>query len=114
MPIKLLNVTNAAEARSVYPKLHRLININSDLLHSIGVSHPRLEVISRACEARGFASKLTGAGGGGYAFALLPPTPCTENEERSVTELCTQLEADGFQWLRTIVGGDGVRIEELD
>lgn len=109
----LLNATNAAEARLAYPKLQRAISINGDLLHSIGVSHARLDDISRACSAHGLASKLTGAGGGGYAFALLPPGPRTDTEEMAVTVLCAELDAAGFQCLRTRIGGDGLRVEEL-
>jgi len=38
----------------------------------IGVSHPALDSICDISARHGFVSKLTGAGGGGCAYTLLP------------------------------------------
>ncbi len=56
------------------PNFQLLMETNQGLLSSLGVSHPTLDLICRrAGEAtRGRVRvKLTGAGGGGCAFALL-------------------------------------------
>jgi len=47
--------------------------MNQHLLSVIGVSHPALEEIVHLTQLHGISSKLTGAGGGGCAFAFLPP-----------------------------------------
>jgi mevalonate kinase len=57
-----------------------LVNINHNLLVSLGVSHSSLELIYSESNACGFSCKLTGAGGGGCAMTLLPWT-----EGRSLT-----------------------------
>ena len=50
-----------------------LVEINQQLLNSIGVGHESLDAVCRATAKRGFRSKLTGAGGGGCAWTLLHP-----------------------------------------
>lgn len=49
-----------------------MFNINHNLLCSLGVSHPTLDVIVAEASKAGFPSKLTGAGGGGCALILSP------------------------------------------
>ena len=49
-----------------------LINLNGDLLCALGVSHPALGCVREISNSYKFASKLTGAGGGGCAIILLP------------------------------------------
>lgn len=46
--------------------------MNHHLLCALGVSHSSLNAVVAASEERGFACKLTGAGGGGCAITLLP------------------------------------------
>lgn len=58
----------------------------------------------------GFAVKLTGAGGGGYATVFLPSNYKTLDK---FDELRKNLEAAGFDCIETTVGGEGVRFEEL-
>lgn len=79
------------------------------MLRSLGVSHPRLERVFTISDAHGFASKLTGAGGGGYAIVLLPPG---YEEMVEFAMLSEALTADGFEWQATTLGGVGVQIEE--
>lgn len=50
--------------------------INQHLLCVLGVSQTDLDNICRVCSRQGLAAKLTGAGGGGCAFALIPPGEC--------------------------------------
>lgn len=85
------------------------MRINNNLLRSLGVSHPRLERVFSISEAHGFASKLTGAGGGGYAIVLLPPGYADRAE---FVRLGEALTADGFEWQATTIGGAGVEVVE--
>ena len=57
----------------------QLFNINHNLLCSLGVSHPTLDVIVAEANRAGFPSKLTGAGGGGCAL-ILSPVPYNHND----------------------------------
>jgi len=57
----------------------QLFNINHNLLCSLGVSHPTLDVIVAEANRAGFPSKLTGAGGGGCAL-ILSPVPYNRND----------------------------------
>ena len=57
----------------LYLDLGELIEVNHSLLCALGVSHPSLNQISEISRKYGLHSKLTGAGGGGCAFTLIPP-----------------------------------------
>ena len=43
------------------------------LLEALQVSHPKIDEIIRVSSSLGLHAKLTGAGGGGFAYILLPP-----------------------------------------
>ncbi|XP_020297986.1 mevalonate kinase [Pseudomyrmex gracilis] len=88
-------------------KLGTLIHMNQGLLSALGVSHPKLDIICSIAQYHSLYGKLTGAGGGGYAFILLPPN-ILEEVVASVTE---QLIAEGFNVTRTKLGTTGVKIE---
>ncbi len=46
--------------------------MNQGLLSALGVSHRCLDMIASICQSKGqLHAKLTGAGGGGFAFALV-------------------------------------------
>ncbi|KAH8400888.1 hypothetical protein KR009_001630 [Drosophila setifemur] len=102
---------NAQDDSAKFEKLERLFQINNDLLKAIGVSHPKLEQIFTIAFKRGFFSKLTGAGAGGYAIVLLP-----ENYERNEVywKLKEELESAGFGVHVTTAGGEGLRVSPLD
>lgn len=89
-----------------YQHLAELWDMNHCLLAALGVSHPALEVIRHAAKAKGLACKLTGAGGGGYAMVLIPPsTP------RSIIDsLSSNLMEHGFRVKETKLGGEGVTV----
>ena len=52
----------------------------------------------------GLHSKLTGAGGGGCGFTLLPPSASSE----AVTGLTVDMQALGYELFETSAGGPGV------
>ena len=49
---------------------------------------------------------MTGAGGGGFAFALVP----ANMGESTVEKVGESLETEGFTVVRTKVGGKGVEV----
>ena len=46
--------------------------MNGQLLELMSVGHPKLRAVCAIAEKHGLCAKLTGAGGGGCAFALIP------------------------------------------
>lgn len=87
--------------------LGELFTVNHGLLVSLGVSHPRLELIREMVDYAGIGwTKLTGAGGGGCAITLLKPgTSAAE-----IRKLDAKFAAAGFEQYRTTLGGDGVGV----
>ena len=47
--------------------------MNQHLLNAVGVGHPALDRVCAVARERGLTAKLTGAGGGGCAFIIIPP-----------------------------------------
>uniref|UniRef100_A0A182M7P9 Mevalonate kinase n=1 Tax=Anopheles culicifacies TaxID=139723 RepID=A0A182M7P9_9DIPT len=102
--IELLESDKEPE-RTVYDRLGSLVSINNNLLRSLDVSHPALEQMFTIAERYGFASKLTGAGGGGCGFVLLP---ANYRELDSFQQLIGALNEAGFRSFETTVGiGEG-------
>lgn len=81
--------------------------MNQGLLSTLDMSHPKLDDICSIARASAFAGKLTGAGGGGYAYILLLPHTTTER----IASLTERLIAENFSVTTTSLGCDGVRIE---
>lgn len=102
---------NGQDDSEKFEKLERLFQINNDLLKAIGVTHPKLEQIFTIAFKRGFFSKLTGAGAGGYAIVLLP-----KNYEQNpvYSKLEEELKAAGFGVNATTAGGAGLRVKTLE
>ena len=86
-----------------YKLLEDLIFINHQLLCAIGVSHIELDIIHQLAREMGFATKLTGSGGGGSMFALVTP-----DNESCVDEFIELISKKGFKSWRTQYGVQGV------
>ena len=82
------------------------MKVNQGLLDTCHLSHPSLDAICAEAKNYGLAAKLTGAGGGGYAYILLLPT--TPNEV--ISSLSRKLIANGYLVTLTNLGGSGVEI----
>ncbi|XP_068623599.1 mevalonate kinase [Battus philenor] len=107
--LKKLSATNIeGEIEAIYQHLHELWDMNHCLLATLGVSHPVLEDIRSAAISHGLACKLTGAGGGGNAIVLIPPS----TKETTVEVLKSQLLNSGYRVTDTMVGGTGVEIHK--
>lgn len=81
--------------------------MNQGLLNALDVSHPKLEMICAMAWMQSYAGKLTGAGGGGYAYILLPPN----TEDEYIKLFSQQLEEKNFHVTNTSLGASGVKIE---
>lgn len=81
--------------------------MNHNLLKALQVSHPKLDDICAILTEFGLSGKLTGAGGGGYAVAVVPPYV----DESAVSTLISKLENGGYEVALTDLGGPGVTID---
>ncbi|XP_028393288.1 mevalonate kinase-like isoform X2 [Dendronephthya gigantea] len=89
-------------------KLQKLIDLNQDILRTIGVSHP---VIDKVCEITlgyGLHSKLTGAGGGGCLITLLNQAIKSDTLDKLQKDL-KELGCDSW---KTKLGGNGMTIDK--
>lgn len=84
------------------------MRMNQGLLSTCQQSHPSLDTICRIAETFGLGAKLTGAGGGGYAYVVLLPTSTNSDVEKLTAELTKQ----GFLVTKTTLGGKGVEIHK--
>ncbi|XP_076255592.1 mevalonate kinase isoform X2 [Rhynchophorus ferrugineus] len=84
--------------------LETLVQMNHGLLCALGVSHQKLEEVVMVLEKHGIKGKLTGAGGGGFAIALLPAG-------YDAGEVIQKLKELDFGVICTRLGGDGVKVE---
>lgn len=91
-----------------YNELMTLIKVNQGFLSTCNLSHPSLDVICAEAKNYGLAGKLTGAGGGGYAYILLLPS--TPNEV--IENLSQKLTASGYTVTLTNLGGSGIEIHK--
>ena len=79
--------------------------MNHQLLNLMGVGHPSLDQVIAEAKKCGFHGKLTGAGGGGCAIILLPPSA----DMTAVKKLQENLIILGFQvFSKASFGGRGV------
>lgn len=95
------------ESLGKFEHLQKLFQINNDLLKGLGVSHVKLEQIFTIAHSNGFSSKITGAGGGGYAIILLPSNYRSLEAFKMLTK---ELDEQMFEFFETTVGGCGVEV----
>jgi mevalonate kinase len=100
--------SSSSSDKDLCTRMDSLIRVNQGLLASIGVSHPALDAICNVSNKFGYAAKLTGAGGGGCAFALLG----VGNHTVATTEkkLKSELLSDAYNFTVQVgvAGGVGV------
>ena len=82
-----------------------LIDVNQGLLSALGVSHPALEQIINIAAKQKMHAKLTGAGGGGFVYALITPW----HTEIQINAAKLELESAGFLCWEAQLAGDGVK-----
>lgn len=84
--------------------LEELIDMNQHLLNMLGVGHASLDTVVSVARRHHLHAKLTGAGGGGCAFAIIPPYVA----ETDVKAAMHELTAVGYDCFQTSLGGQGV------
>jgi mevalonate kinase len=89
--------------------LEAFIDINHQVLNGLGVGHRSLDLIVQKSAALGLHSKLTGAGGGGFAFTLLRRSAPAS----SIEDLKNQLVQENMESMLANVGVDGVLIHNF-
>ncbi|XP_054014065.1 mevalonate kinase-like isoform X1 [Hylaeus anthracinus] len=107
--IQKINNLSSTDTESLFEgfrQLMTLINMNQGLLATCQVSHPSLDRICAEAQNYALAAKLTGAGGGGYAYILLLP----DTQPETISSISRKLIADGFTVTLTTLGGVGVQI----
>ena len=96
---------------NVYSKWGQLVNQNQKLLATgLGVSHLKLDAVCKVASRYGLHAKLTGAGGGGYAFIIVPPELPSSIKDGIRTEL---LEMDCSVRETTLGASGGVKINVM-
>ena len=94
-----------------FTKWGQLIDRNQTLLDTgLGVSHPKLNAVCKLASKYGLHSKLTGAGGGGFAFIILP-SPLPRNIIDGIEEELVNMDCDVRE--TTIGASGGVEINLL-
>jgi len=86
-----------------------LVECNQGLLSSLGVSHPALDEVCGTLTSVGISGKLTGAGGGGFAIAVISPFL----PEKSLGQAVSLLESKGYTCTQADIGVGGFQIEKL-
>jgi mevalonate kinase len=85
--------------------LEDYIDVNHHVLVALGVGHPALSRVVDAGAKFGIHSKLTGAGGGGCAFSLIP-----SSSSAGSSGLRNALAGDGFDCFDASTGAIGVLV----
>ena len=100
-------VPDSERNAQVLSRMQSLMSVNQGLLAALGVSHSSLDTICNVCAEHSVAAKLTGAGGGGCAFALVGV-----GEQRATAEqtegLMKKLVALGYPTTLCLAGGVGI------
>ncbi len=102
----LEDMAKNGDTQDRYKRLEQLIDYNQKLLEALNVSHTALEDVVGTVAEFGLHAKLTGAGGGGFAFALIPPYV----QEKSVSTCKETLLEKGYTCWETDLGVTGVKL----
>lgn len=103
----LKSIASDGDTKDKYSSLNDLIKYNQSLLEALQVSHPGLTKIIETAKDFGLYGKLTGAGGGGFAYVLLPPYV----NEKTVCDTKDKLTKQGFTCYEADLGVNGVRVQ---
>ena len=88
--------------------LDELMRMNQGLLYSLDISNYKLSSIVNVSNNFNYACKITGAGGGGCLFALI------SNTGQNYDDYLKELEKiENLSYFKSILGCDGIRIENL-
>lgn len=104
--LDLLDKLSECGSDEDYQRLGDYLVKNQKLLEDLEVSHSTLEEICDIAKEHNLAAKLTGAGGGGFAFVLVPP----KVKENEVEKIKKRFELSGFKCKDTKLGVQGVHI----
>ena len=96
--------TGSTDTTAAFRTLEKLIDLNQQLLEVLGVSHQSINNVCRSAAAYDVHAKLTGAGGGGCVFALVPP----DIPEDSIRCLQQDLHFHNYDSWKTSLGAPGV------
>lgn len=96
------------EIQSTGQTKREYIEQNQILLQNLNVSHPKLDVIVNVSKGHNFGAKLTGAGGGGCAFVVIPPTATQNDVDKLKDDLKAQCPE--FKFWSVPLGVPGVTI----
>lgn len=107
---EIKKATETSDVLQSYRQLEVLIDLQHGHLRTLDVSHPRLEEICFITKRRGLHSKLTGAGGGGNSFTLIPPDAIEDTIKQTVQDL----KSSGFLVDDIVLNGEGLRLESRD
>nr|AKO63320.1 mevalonate kinase [Leptinotarsa decemlineata] len=99
----------AINIKQCYEQLGEPFSMNHNLLSALGTPHIKLDEAVTILNQQGLHGKLTGAGGGGYAIALIPPG----FDEIALDRAIKALVYNGFGVISTELGGEGVRVESI-
>merc|ERR1711970_315298 len=95
------------EMPSLRSKMEELVAINQSLLEALDLSHPVLQQVLSKLKSFGLTGKLTGAEGGGFAFALVRPG----FPAKTIADATQSLENLGFDVSMTRIGGPGYSVK---
>ena len=103
---KSLEILRSNDTKNEHEIISYLVDYNQKLLEALGVSHPALEDVIKISKEFGLSAKLTGAGGGGFALIVLPPSI----HEKTIIEINERLVKKNFKCYQTCLGVEGVRV----
>ncbi|KAJ3377362.1 cystathionine beta-lyase [Lobulomyces angularis] len=95
---------------SILKKFEELFDFNHLLLTTLKVSHPKLDLIKKLNSDFGLKGcKITGAGGGGCMFTLIPE----DFEEKKLKELKLNLNSIKVENFEANIGCEGLKVKSL-